>query len=151
MKGQAIQDWWPEIGTYCWGCGRNNAHGLQIKSYWQNDEAVCTWKPKDYHLAFPGVLNGGIIATLIDCHSLNTAVAAAYRAAGREMGSEPLLGYVSGSLHVNYLRPTPMDKPVVLRARVKTMSENKIVVTCSLLADGKECAAGEVVAVRVRY
>jgi acyl-coenzyme A thioesterase PaaI-like protein len=149
MKGRAIQDWWPEIGTHCWGCGRNNVHGLQIKSYWENDEAICTWQPKDYHLAFPGVLNGGIIATLIDCHSLNTAVAAAYRAAGREMGSQPLLGYVTASLHINYLRPTPMAKPVVLRACVKAMGENKTVITCSLFADGMECATGEVIAVRI--
>jgi acyl-coenzyme A thioesterase PaaI-like protein len=150
MKREAIQDRWPEIGTQCWGCGRNNPHGLQIKSYWENDEVVCTWQPKGYHLAFPGVLNGGIIATLIDCHSLNTAVAAAYRAAGREMGSDPLLGYVTGSLHVNYLRPTPMEKPVTLRAHVKAMSDSKIIVACSLFADGKECATGEVVAVRFR-
>jgi acyl-coenzyme A thioesterase PaaI-like protein len=151
MKNQAIQERWPEIGTYCWGCGRNNAHGLHIKSYWENDEAVCTWQPKEYHLAFPGVLNGGIIATLIDCHSLNTAIAAAYRAAGREIGSQPLLGYVTASLHVNYLRPTPMDRSVVLRARVKTMSPTTIVVTCSLLADDKECATGEVICARLHY
>ncbi len=137
-------------GNYCWGCGSLNEQGLRIRSYWSGDEAVCTWKPKVYHSAGPQhILNGGIIATIIDCHCVCTAIAAAYRAENREIGTEPLIWYVTGSLQVKYLRPTPIDEPVVLRAQIKEMNERKTFLSCSLLARGKECAYGEVVAVRV--
>jgi acyl-coenzyme A thioesterase PaaI-like protein len=149
MDKKAIQDQWPELGTMCWGCGRNNEHGLQLKSYWEGDETVATWHPQPYHLAFPGTLCGGIIASLIDCHSTNTANAAAYRAEGREFGSEPTKDYVTGSLFVKYLKPTPVDKPVTLRARVKERKGRKITVTCSLYSEEVETAQGEVVAIQL--
>ncbi|HUW96592.1 MAG TPA: PaaI family thioesterase [Anaerolineae bacterium] len=95
------------------------------------------------------MVNGGIIATLIDCHSACTAMAAAYEAEGREIGSEPHIWCATASLQVAYLRPTPVGEPISLRARVAEMGERKIVVTCSVAAGGEECAQGEVVAVRV--
>jgi len=149
MENEAIQDKWPEIGTYCWGCGRSNEHGLQIKSYWKGDECVCTWKPKRYHCAYPGRGCGGIIATILDCHCLNTALAAALRAEGREIGSEPLIFYATGTLSVKFLRPAPLNKPWVFRARVKEISERKITVSCSVFAKEKEFASGEIVAIRM--
>ncbi len=150
MVQEAIQDkWWDEV-SHCWGCGRNNEYGLQIKSYWEGNETVCTWQPKSFHIAFPGTICSGIIASLIDCHCLNTAVSAAYKKEGREIGTEPSIVYVTGSLFVKYLRPTPINKPVVLRARVKEMTEQKIIVSCSLFSRKKECARGELVAVRVK-
>lgn len=100
-------------------------------------------------MAFPGVLNGGIIATLIDCHSVNTANAAVFRAEGKELEMDPLSGFVTGSLFVKYLRPTPAGETVTLRARVKKMKERKVTVTCSLYSGDTECAIGEVVAVRL--
>jgi acyl-coenzyme A thioesterase PaaI-like protein len=146
---QAIQDQF-QTNNYCWGCGRDNEHGLQIKSYWLGEEAVCTWQPAEYHAAGPrNVVNGGIIATLIDCHSACTAMAAAYQAEGREIGTEPLIWCATASLTVTYLRPTPLSGPVDLRARVKELGKKKITVDCSVLANGAECAKGEVVAVRV--
>lgn len=150
MGEKAIQDQWSKYGTMCWGCGRNNEHGLQIKSYWDGEETVATWHPQPYHLAFPGALNGGIIAALIDCHSTNTANAAANKAEGRELSSETVKAYVTGSLYVKYLKPTPVDKPVILRARVKEIKERKVTVTCSLFSEGEECVTGEVVAVRAK-
>ena len=149
MSEKAFQDYYPDDVSYCYGCGRLNDHGLHIKSYWDGDETVCEWQPEDYHIAFPGYLNGGIIATIIDCHSVNTANSAAYRAEGREPGTEPYLFYVTGSMHIDYLRPTPLGKPVTLRARVMEMGERKAVVACSLYSDGQECARGETVAVRL--
>ncbi|MHA2426545.1 MAG: PaaI family thioesterase [Candidatus Hermodarchaeia archaeon] len=150
MKKKAIQDQWSEYGTMCWGCGRNNEHGFQLKSYWKGDETVATWHPKPYHLAFPGTLCGGVIATLIDCHATNTANAAAFKHEGHEQDSETDKGYVTGSLFVKYLRPTSVDKPVTLRARVKEVKGRKITVTCSLYSDDMECAIGEVVAIQVQ-
>ncbi|MDY6854174.1 MAG: PaaI family thioesterase [Thermodesulfobacteriota bacterium] len=136
-------------GNYCFGCGSDNKHGLQIKSYLSGDELVCKWQPKEYHTAAPGILYGGIIASLIDCHSVWAAVVDAYRAESREINSDPPIFYVTGSLNVKYLRPTPMNGPVVLKARVKEMREKSTVVVCSLFANEQECAQGEVVAVRI--
>ena len=148
MTQRAFQD---EVsGNNCWGCGSGNDNGLQIKSYWSGDEAVCTWQPQPHHSAGPRhVLNGGIIATVIDCHCGWTAIAAAYREEGREINTEPLIWYATASLNVKYLRPTPLDEAVVLRARVKERIGKKTILTCSLFAKGEECAVGEVVAVRV--
>ena len=95
------------------------------------------------------ILNGGIIATIIDCHCICTAIAAAYRAEGRAMNTEPFIWYATGSLNVSYLKPTPIQEPVVLRARVTETKGKKTIVTCSLYAREDECARGEVVAVRV--
>ncbi|MFQ5801619.1 MAG: PaaI family thioesterase [Candidatus Methylomirabilales bacterium] len=148
MDQHAFQD---EIAEkHCWGCGILNEHGLQIKSYWSDNEAVCIWQPKDYHMAGPKhILNGGIIATIIDCHSICTAIADAHRAEGRAMNAESSIWYATASLQVTYLKPTPIDEPVVLRARVKETKGRKTIVTCSLFVKEEECVRGEVVAVRV--
>jgi acyl-coenzyme A thioesterase PaaI-like protein len=134
----------------CWGCGGSNEYGLHIKSYWSGGEAVCTWKPNKYHMAGPThILNGGIIATIIDCHSICTAIANAYREEGRELNTEPFIWYVTASLKVDYIRPTLLNEPVTLRARVKKKNGRKTVVNCSLISKGEECVRGEVIAVRV--
>jgi len=146
MHDEYIQDQWPEEGTYCWGCGKNNKHGLQLKSYWDDDEAIAEWKPKDHHLAFPGILNGGIIATLIDCHGTGSANAAAHKAAG---DSDQHFMYVTAAISVKYIRPTPLNTPVTLRARIIEMGNDKIKVSCDLYSGDMKCATGEVVTVRV--
>src|SRR5262249_4514364 len=91
MQGRAIQD---QLGgdNYCFGCGPQNPDGLQIKSYWEGEETVCRFEARPAFAAGPRqLLNGGIIATLIDCHSGCTAMALAYRAEGRPLGSDPPL------------------------------------------------------------
>jgi acyl-coenzyme A thioesterase PaaI-like protein len=133
----------------CWGCGRDNAEGLQIKSRWQGDESVCIWQPRAPYTVSPSLLNGGVIATIMDCHSVCTAVADAYRSEGRDIGSEPKIWYVTSSLNVTYLRPTPLSAPVTLKARVKEKDERRTTVVCSLVSGGHERARAEVVAVRV--
>ncbi len=145
MNNETIQDQWPEQATFCWGCGRNNEHGLQLKSYWDGEETVAIWTPKEHHLAFPGILNGGIIATLIDCHTTGTANAAAHH----ELSDVDHFMYVTSSLSVKFLKPTPLDKPITLRARVEEKSENRIRVSCDLYSDGIKTAMGETVCVRV--
>ena len=137
-------------GNHCWGCGNLNSHGLQIKSYWSGEESVCSWRPQEYHMAGPAhVLNGGIIATLIDCHCICTAIAAAYRAEGREIGTGERIWYATGSLNVSYKRPTPIGEEVTLRAQIKDVIDRKTVLTCSLYAKGEERARGELLAIRV--
>jgi acyl-coenzyme A thioesterase PaaI-like protein len=149
MTLQAFQDYYPEEVAHCYGCGRLNDKGLQIKSYWDGDETVCSFLPQPHHTAVPGFVYGGLIASLIDCHSTGTAAAAVYRAEGRDLGSEPSLRFVTGSLHVNYLRPTPIKGPLDLRSRVKEIKGRKVVVVTELSVQGKLCARGEVVAVQI--
>jgi len=136
----------------CFGCGAENAHGLQLKTHWTGAEGVCHFQPKPHMHAAPGTLNGGIIATLIDCHCISTAMAHLYHREGREFGSEPGIWCVTASMNVEYKRPTPMDGPVELRARVvnEEIDRGRVTVACTLSAAGKERALGTVVAVRVR-
>lgn len=149
MTDKAFQDYYNDEHSACYGCGRLNPHGLQIKSYWDGDESVCRFTPQDYHTAIPGYVYGGLIASVIDCHSTGTAAAAAYRAAGRPLGSAPEIRFVTASLHVDYLRPTPIDAPMELRGRVKEVGERKVVVQVTLSSKGQVCARGEVMAIRL--
>ena len=149
MTSKAFQDFYPDDLSHCYGGGRLNPDGLQIKSRWEGDEAVCTFTPRAYHTAIPGYVYGGLIASLIDCHSTGTASAAAHREAGREMGTDPALRFLTAALHVNYLKPTPIDVPLEVRARVQEVKGRKVVVASRLLANGQVCATGEVVAVQV--
>jgi acyl-coenzyme A thioesterase PaaI-like protein len=149
MTQKAFQDYYPDQFSYCYGCGRLNEHGLQIKSFWDGEQAVCTFQPKPYHTAIPGFVYGGLIASLIDCHSTGTAAAAAYRHAGRDMDSEPPYRFLTASLHVDYLRPTPIDTTLEVRATIQEIKGRKVVVRSTLSAHGEVCAKGEVVAVQV--
>ena len=149
MTQQAFQDYYPDNFSYCYGCGRLNAHGLQIKSYWDGDEAVCIFEPKPYHIAIPGYVYGGLIASLIDCHGTGTAAAAMYRAEGRAMGTQPPFRFVTGSLHIDYLRPTPLGVPLQVRGRVQEIKGRKVVVTATLSANDEICARGKVIAVQM--
>ncbi len=146
MDKKAFQDFYPDDVSQCFGCGRLNEKGHQIKSHWEGDESVCHFDPLPEHTAIPGYVYGGLIASLIDCHGTGTASAAAYREAGREMGTEPTLRFVTARLEVNYLRPTPLG-PLEIRGVVKEIKERKVVITEQLIAGGKVCATGEVVAV----
>jgi acyl-coenzyme A thioesterase PaaI-like protein len=135
MSSTAFQDLIPD--NRCYGCGPQNHSGLRIKSFWEGEESVCVY------------LNGGIIATLIDCHSVCTAIAHAYRLEGRAIGSDPHIWCVTANLNITYLRPTPLDAPVTLRARVTDAGPKKTMLQCRLYSNSDECARGEVVAVRV--
>lgn len=138
------------LNNHCYGCGPQNGKGFRIQSYWKGEESVCTWKPEPHHAAGPkDVLNGGVIATLIDCHCLCTVVAAAYREEGRQIGSDPPIWYVTGSLQVSYLKPTAINKPVTLRARLQEVKPKKTIIECSLYSLDEETARAGVTAVRV--
>jgi acyl-coenzyme A thioesterase PaaI-like protein len=145
---EAIQDQIPH--NRCWGCGTLNPLGLQIKSYPEGDETVCRFQPRPEHMAGPThVVYGGMIAAVIDCHCVCTAIADTYRAAGLPLGAEPLRWSVTASLHVDYLAPTPIAEPMELRARVHEVKGRKRVVRCTVRSGGRECARAEVIAVEV--
>ncbi len=150
MDQVAFQDECYCKGNNCWVCGNDNPHGLRIKSYWDGEESVCTWKAQDYYTAgWPNVLNGGIISGLIDCHCVLTAFAAYYKDKLPEERETPQHWFATASLKVDFLRPTPVDQPVQLRARVQEMKQRKVFLSCSVFSGDQECARGEVLAVRV--
>ena len=147
MSEKAFQDTYPDDLSHCYGCGSLNEHGLQLKSYWEGDESVAVIQPQPYHTAIPGFVYGGLLASIIDCHGTGTASAAAYRAENREMGSLPPLRFVTASLHVDFMRPTPIEGPLEVRGKVKEIKPRKVVVAAEVTAGGQVCAKGEVVAV----
>ncbi|MCP4745870.1 MAG: PaaI family thioesterase [Desulfobacteraceae bacterium] len=149
MTEKAFQDFYTENYSVCYGCGKLNTQGLQIKSYWDGDESVCHFTPEPYHTAVKGVVYGGLIASVIDCHGTGTAAAMAYREQGRPMGTKPDLRYVTASLHVDYLKPTPINAPMELRAKVDEIKGRKTVVSVSLFSKSQECVRGKVVAVQL--
>ncbi len=148
MTKKAFQDYSPDDLSHCYGCGSLNEQGMKIKSYWDGEESVCIHEPKPYYTALPGYVYGGLIASLIDCHSTGTAAAAKYRLENREMDTLPPLRFLTASLHVNYLLPTPLAGQIEVRGRVKEVKGRKVVVESRLIASGKICAIGEVVAVQ---
>ncbi len=138
-------------GNHCWGCGRDNPHGLRIKSFWEDDTAVCRWTPQPWHCASPThVVNGGILTALIDCHSIISAMAYATRAEGRTLADGgPTIWFVTGKLAITYHQPTPLGPELLLRASFEPQSPRKILVHCRLEAQDTLCVSGEVIAVRV--
>lgn len=146
---KAFQDYYPDHLAYCYGCGRLNEHGYHIRSFWDGEESVAYFTPQPYHIAVPGYVYGGLLASLIDCHGTGTAAAAAYRAAGRAMDTEPALRFLTASLHVEYLKPTPLGVQLEIRGRPKEVKGRKVVVEEWIIARGEITVRGEVVAVQV--
>lgn len=117
----------------CFGCGPKNEKGLRIKSLVEGDVVVCDWMPEKHHEAFPGMLNGGIIGALLDCHSNWTA---AWHLMTKSGASEPP-STVTADFHVKLKRPTPSTKPVRLVARVVESTADRAVVEAELSSEGK--------------
>jgi len=149
MEIKAVQDFYPDELSYCYGCGKLNEHGHQIKSHWEGDETVAHFKPKDYHIAIPGYVYGGLIASLIDCHGTGTAALASYRNEDRDVDTEPAFRFVTASLHVDFLAPTPLGVELELRGRVAELKGRKVVSDITLSAGGVVTAKGRVVAVQM--
>ncbi len=148
MVQKAFQDYYPDPLAHCYGCGRLNEFGHQIKSYWDGEESVCCFEPKPYHIAIPGYVYGGLLASLIDCHGTGTAAAAAYRAKKRAMDTEPAFRFLTASLHVDYLKPTPLGVTLEVRGRVQEVKGRKVVIEEWIVAKGEITVRGEVVAVQ---
>ena len=131
---RSIQETYSPNGI-CFGCGPANEKGLRIRSFEQGGEFVAEWHAAPHHQAFPGVLNGGIIGALLDCHS-NWA-AAIHLMKNRGETAAPCT--VTAEFHVKLLRPTPVEGPIMLKARVVESSEDRATVEAELIAGGKVC------------
>ncbi len=145
-----IQDYYPDDLAWCYGCGRYNAHGHHFQTMWDGDETVTRFTPEPFHIAIPGFVYGGLLASLIDCHSTGSAALAAYRAAGHEPGDDaPVPRFVTAALQVNYLKPTPLGVPLEARGRIKEVRPRKVVVETTVYANGEACVRGEAVLVKM--
>lgn len=130
----------------CFGCGPANAKGLGLRSFESGDELIAEWAPEPHHLAFEGVLNGGICGALLDCHSNWAAAVHLMKTAGMEK----LPCTVTAEFHVRFKRPTPLGVPLQLRARVVESGEDRAVVDAVIEVGGKVTATcrGTFVAVK---
>ncbi len=149
MDTKPIQDYYPDELSYCYGCGRNNEHGLHIKSFWDGDETIAHFTPKEYHIAIPGFVYGGLIASLIDCHGTGSAALAAYRAENRQPDTLPAFRFVTASLQVDYLKPTPLGVELELRGEILEIKGRKVVTEITVSANGAITARGKVIAVQM--
>jgi acyl-coenzyme A thioesterase PaaI-like protein len=144
----AIQD--QMQNNHCHGCGTENPKGLQIKSYWVDENTTeCRFEPQPHHCAGPlQYLNGGIIASVIDCHAVGTAMAKAYMEEGREVGEGDQIWFVTGKLDLNFYRPTLIDQEALIIAKVEEVKPKKVVLNCELSSNGEVCVIANVIAIR---
>ena len=146
MCDTAIQDLYAEEFANCFGCGRNNQHGLQLKSHWQDDECICRHTPKSHYTGgVPGFLYGGMIASLIDCHCAATAAAAKSRESG-----EPISRFGTASLNVDYVKPTPIGIELEIRGKATEIKNRKVTVALQLFAGETLCATGKMILVQLK-
>ena len=143
-----LQDLYPDDFSHCYGCGRLNSHGLHVKSEWHDAECVARFHPEEYHIALPGFVYGGLIASLADCHAMATAAGAAMVSSGAVPGRDTTPRFVTASLHVEYLKPTPLGPELVLRARPVEVGAKKVVIEIDVIAGDLQTARARVIAVR---
>jgi acyl-coenzyme A thioesterase PaaI-like protein len=144
MSLSAIQDLYPDDLAHCFGCGRHNPHGHQLKSYIEGEDVVARFTPKDHDVSIPGFVYGGLLASLADCHAMATATAADLRSS-----AEPAPRYVTASLRIDYLKPTPLGMELQITGRVTERSPRKKIVAITISAAGMITVRAEVVAVRM--
>ncbi len=136
LSTKSLQEAYAPKST-CYGCGPANPRGLRIRSFPQQDgTVVMEWQPERHHEAYPGALNGGIIGTLFDCHS---NWAAAWHLMKRQ-GLDRVPATVTAEYSVRFLKPTPTDGPLKIRARVVELTDRKAVVESEMIAKGEVTA-----------
>jgi acyl-coenzyme A thioesterase PaaI-like protein len=148
----AFQDCYPERFSHCYGCGKSNPQGHHLKSYWDGDETLARFTVRpEFSGGVPGHVFGGMVASLLDCHGTASAAAFAYRAAGRDLGDDgEFMRFVTASLKVDFLRPTPIGVELEVRGRLGGIEGRKVQVSLSLSAEGQACARAEMLAVQFR-
>ncbi|HEX7065527.1 MAG TPA: PaaI family thioesterase [Bacillales bacterium] len=144
---KAIQDYYPEDFSWCYGCGRLNEKGHHFRTSWQGDQTVTEYTPLPEHTAIPGFVYGGLIASLMDCHGTGSASLALHRKNGHEPGdgAEPPR-FVTASLHLDFLKPTPQDVTLKAVGSITEIHPKKWEVATEIFAGDTLCVRGTVVA-----
>ncbi len=142
------------LHNHCFGCGKDNGQGLHIRSRWDDEDpelAICEFEPLPHHSSYPvDVVNGGIIAAVIDCHSICTSIAHAYRRAGREIGEGQTILFATASLEVSYRKPTPISGPLRVVGRIAEAEGRRTRIESTVFDHaGVKTADGKVMAVQV--
>lgn len=151
MEEKAIQDFYPDELSFCYGCGRLNEHGLHLKSYWNTNQhtTIAHFTPQPYHIAIPGFVYGGLIASLIDCHGTGTAALASYQAEQRAPNTLPYLRFVTASLQVDFLKPIPLGVELTLIGTVLEQHVKKVISEITVTISNECYAKGKVIAVKM--
>jgi acyl-coenzyme A thioesterase PaaI-like protein len=144
----SIQDEYPDEFAWCYGCGRLNKEGHHFRTGWLGEQTVTFYTPSKEHMAIPGFVYGGVIASLIDCHGTGSASLALHRKNGHEPGDgvEPPR-FVTASLKVDFLKPTPEGLELKAVGTIEEIHPKKWRVETEVFAGDTLCARGEVVAV----
>jgi acyl-coenzyme A thioesterase PaaI-like protein len=144
----AIQDEYPDDFAWCYGCGRLNEEGHHFRTGWQGEKTVTIYSPEPEHIAIPGFVYGGVVASLIDCHGTGSASLALHKKNGCEAGdgTEPPR-FVTASLKVDFVKPTPHGVPLKAIGVVHEIHPKKFKVETEVFANNVVCARGEVIAV----
>ncbi len=151
MEQKAFQDYYPDEFSHCYGCGKHNEHGYQLKSYWDGDTTVAHYIPESFHTGgVPGFAYGGLVASLMDCHGAGSAAAAAFKLEGREMRTAPPMRFVTASLKIDYLKPTPIGVELEVRGKIVEVKQRKVILDLWLSAGDVVCAKGHMIAVKLR-
>lgn len=149
MQIKGIQDMYPEGYNICYGCGCKNESGYQLKTIWDGDETVTRFKPEPHHTAIEGYTYGGLLASLIDCHGTGSAALARLKEDGKQLGEGLAERFVTGTLSIKYLKPTPIDAEFEIRGVIKEIKGRKITVEARLIANDEVCVTGEIVAIQL--
>ncbi|MFA6402121.1 MAG: PaaI family thioesterase [Salinivirgaceae bacterium] len=149
MKIKGIQDYYANEFAHCYGCGRLNKEGHQIKTHWDGNETVSFYTPKKHHTAMEGFVYGGLLASLIDCHGTGSAALAYAKEQGIELTEFNAPRFVTGNLQVSYKKPTPIDGALELRGIIKEIKGRKVVTEIRLITGGEVCVTGEVLAILI--
>ena len=144
----AFQDFYPEDVAHCYGCGRRNDEGLHVRSCWDGVETVAVLVPAAKYTAIPGYVYGGLVASLIDCHGTGSAAGAMARRRGLSLDAAPPR-FVTASLHVDFIAPTPMGVELEARGTIQEITDRKVVTAITVTADDVTVATGKVVAVEM--
>ena len=145
---KAIQDDYPDDIAWCYGCGRLNESGHHFRTSWQGEKTVTIYTPQPEHMAIPGFVYGGVLASLIDCHGTGSASMSLHRKNGYELGDgTPPPRFVTASLKVDFKKPTPHGIPLKAVGTVQEIHQKRWKVETEVFANDTLVATGEVIAV----
>ncbi|WP_322970021.1 PaaI family thioesterase [Faecalibacter sp. LW9] len=151
-KSKAIQDLYTDELAHCYGCGKNNPFGYQLKTYLMGDETIAHFTPDEKFTAIPGSVYGGLIASLLDCHGTGSAAAFAAIAENIDLENTETIPVrcVTASLKVDFKAPTPMGTELELIGKLRSIEGRKIWVDMTLSAGDILCATGEILAIKIK-
>lgn len=149
-RSKAIQDYYPENATKCFGCGRTNAEGMHIKTFWDGNEGTCHFIPQKQHTGYPGILYGGIVASLIECNSEAVSAAATYEAENLEIETlKKNIFFTIVRSNIRFHSAIPIDSTVVVKTKIETLKKKLVKLTISIYSNNKLCTTAETTTMRI--